>query len=111
MAAARRVRAFNNMNTTTALFYVFSAVLLGASFRVITARSTVHAALFLRPGGRLAGVRDRHALSSTWSIPFAFLLAFTGPGAFALDDRAAKWRRSERCPLRRAHSPAWTSRL
>jgi len=35
------------MNTTTALFYVFSAVLLFASFRVITARSTVHAALFL----------------------------------------------------------------
>lgn len=35
------------MNTTTALFYLFSAVLLGASFRVITARSTVHAALFL----------------------------------------------------------------
>jgi len=35
------------MNTTTALFYVFSAVLLGASFGVITARSTVHAALYL----------------------------------------------------------------
>jgi NADH-quinone oxidoreductase subunit J len=35
------------MNTTTALFYVFSAVLLLASLRVITARSTVHAALFL----------------------------------------------------------------
>jgi NADH-quinone oxidoreductase subunit J len=35
------------MNSTTALFYVFSAVLLVASFRVITARSTVHAALFL----------------------------------------------------------------
>ncbi len=35
------------MNTTTALFYVFSAVLLGASFRVITAKTTVHAALFL----------------------------------------------------------------
>ena len=35
------------MNTITALFYVFSAVLLVASFRVITARSTVHAALFL----------------------------------------------------------------
>ncbi|UDF34335.1 UNVERIFIED_ORG: NADH-quinone oxidoreductase subunit J [Shinella sp. XGS7] len=35
------------MDTITALFYVFSAVLLGASFRVITARSTVHAALFL----------------------------------------------------------------
>ncbi len=36
--------------------------------------------LFLaeRPGGRLAGVRDRHALSATWSLPFAFLLAFTG---------------------------------
>ncbi len=35
------------METTTALFYVFSAVLLGASLRVITARSTVHSALFL----------------------------------------------------------------
>ena len=31
----------------TALFYVFSAVLLFASFRVITARSPVYAALFL----------------------------------------------------------------
>ncbi len=35
------------MNTISALFYVFSAVLLLAAFRVITARSTVHAALFL----------------------------------------------------------------
>ena len=35
------------MNTITALFYVFSAILLFASFRVITARSTVYAALFL----------------------------------------------------------------
>ena len=35
------------MNSTTALFYVFSTVLLGASFAVITARSTVHAALYL----------------------------------------------------------------
>ncbi|WP_119155766.1 NADH-quinone oxidoreductase subunit J [Caldimonas tepidiphila] len=35
------------MDTTTALFYVFSAVLLFAGFRVITARSTVHAALYL----------------------------------------------------------------
>lgn len=35
------------MDTTTALFYVFSAVLLLASLRVITARSTVHSALFL----------------------------------------------------------------
>lgn len=35
------------MTTTTALFYIFSAVMLFASFRVITARSTVHAALFL----------------------------------------------------------------
>ena len=33
--------------TETALFYVFSAILLFASFRVITARSTVYAALFL----------------------------------------------------------------
>jgi NADH-quinone oxidoreductase subunit J len=35
------------MDSITALFYVFSAVLLLAAFRVITARSTVHAALFL----------------------------------------------------------------
>ena len=35
------------MNTTTALFYVFSAVLLFAAFRVITARTAVHAALYL----------------------------------------------------------------
>jgi NADH-quinone oxidoreductase subunit J len=35
------------MNTTTALFYVFSAVLLLAALRVITARNTVHAALYL----------------------------------------------------------------
>jgi NADH-quinone oxidoreductase subunit J len=35
------------MDTNTALFYVFSAVLLVAGFRVITARSPVYAALFL----------------------------------------------------------------
>jgi NADH-quinone oxidoreductase subunit J len=35
------------MTTPTALFYLFSAVLLFSSFRVITARSTVHSALFL----------------------------------------------------------------
>lgn len=31
-----------------------------------------------RPGGRLVSVRDRHVLSGAWSLPFAFLLAFTG---------------------------------
>jgi NADH-quinone oxidoreductase subunit J len=35
------------MDMNTALFYVFSAILLFASFRVITARSPVYAALFL----------------------------------------------------------------
>jgi len=35
------------MITTPALFYIFSAVLLFAAFRVITARSAVHSALFL----------------------------------------------------------------
>ncbi len=35
------------MTSTTALFYLFSAVLLFAAFRVITVRNTVHAALFL----------------------------------------------------------------
>lgn len=35
------------MDITTTLFYLFAAVLLGASALVITARSTVHSALFL----------------------------------------------------------------
>ncbi len=35
------------MAIQSALFYVFAAILLFAAFRVITARSTVHAALFL----------------------------------------------------------------
>ena len=35
------------MNVTAALFYLFSAVLLFAAFRVITARNPVHAALYL----------------------------------------------------------------
>ena len=35
------------MTTTGALFYLFSAILLFAAFRVVTARSTVHAALYL----------------------------------------------------------------
>ena len=35
------------MDIKSALFYVFSAVLLLAAFRVITARNPVHAALFL----------------------------------------------------------------
>jgi len=35
------------MDTKTALFYVFSAILLFSAFRVITARSSVHAALYL----------------------------------------------------------------
>src|SRR5450631_341173 len=35
------------MDINTALFYVFSGILLFASFRVITARSPVYAALFL----------------------------------------------------------------
>jgi NADH-quinone oxidoreductase subunit J len=35
------------MDSTTALFYVFSAILLAAAFMVITTRSTVQAALYL----------------------------------------------------------------
>jgi NADH-quinone oxidoreductase subunit J len=35
------------MSVTTGLFYVFSAVMLIAAFRVITARNPVHAVLFL----------------------------------------------------------------
>ncbi len=57
------------MDTTTALFYIFSAVLLVASFRVITARSTVHAALFL--------VLAFFSASCVWMLLKAEFLAIT----------------------------------
>jgi len=31
-----------------------------------------------RPGARLVSARDRHVLASSWSLPFAVILAFTG---------------------------------
>lgn len=31
-----------------------------------------------RPGARLVSARDRHVLASSWSLPFAIVLAFTG---------------------------------
>jgi NADH-quinone oxidoreductase subunit J len=65
---ARRVASIT-MNNTTALFYVFSAVLLLASFRVITARSTVHAALFL--------VLAFFSASCIWMLLSAEFLAIT----------------------------------
>jgi NADH-quinone oxidoreductase subunit J len=57
------------MNTITALFYVFSAVLLLAALRVITARSTVHAALFL--------VLAFFSASCLWMLLAAEFLAIT----------------------------------
>ena len=57
------------MDTLTALFYVFSAVLLGAAFRVITARSTVHAALYL--------VLAFFSASCLWMLLRAEFLAIT----------------------------------
>ena len=57
------------MNSITALFYVFSAVLLLAAFRVITARSTVHAALFL--------VLAFFSASCLWMLLRAEFLAIT----------------------------------
>ena len=57
------------MDTTTALFYVFSAVLLFAAVRVITARSTVHAALFL--------VLAFFSASCVWMLLQAEFLAIT----------------------------------
>ena len=57
------------MNSITALFYVFSAVLLLAAFRVITARSTVHAALFL--------VLAFFSASCIWMLLRAEFLAIT----------------------------------
>jgi NADH-quinone oxidoreductase subunit J len=57
------------MDSTTALFYVFSAVLLFASFMVITARSTVHAALYL--------VLAFFSASCVWMLLKAEFLAIT----------------------------------
>ncbi len=57
------------MNSITALFYVFSAVLLFAALRVITARSTVHAALFL--------VLSFFSASCIWMLLRAEFLAIT----------------------------------
>jgi NADH-quinone oxidoreductase subunit J len=57
------------MNTTTALFYVFSAVLLFAALRVITARNTVHAALFL--------ILAFFSASCVWMLLSAEFLAIT----------------------------------
>ena len=57
------------MNSISALFYVFSTVLLLAAFRVITARSTVHAALFL--------VLAFFSASCLWMLLRAEFLAIT----------------------------------
>ena len=57
------------MNTITAFFYVFSAVLLFASLRVITARNTVHAALYL--------VLAFFSASCVWMLLRAEFLAIT----------------------------------
>ena len=57
------------MNSITALFYVFSAVLLFAGLRVITARSTVHAALYL--------VLAFFSASCLWMLLRAEFLAIT----------------------------------
>jgi NADH-quinone oxidoreductase subunit J len=57
------------MDTITVLFYVFAAVLLGAAFRVITARSTVHSALFL--------VLAFFSASCIWMLLRAEFLAIT----------------------------------
>jgi NADH-quinone oxidoreductase subunit J len=57
------------MDTITGLFYAFSAVLLFAALRVITARSTVHAALFL--------VLAFFSASCIWMLLRAEFLAIT----------------------------------
>jgi NADH-quinone oxidoreductase subunit J len=57
------------MDTTSALFYVFSAVLLLAALRVITARSAVHSALFL--------VLAFFTASCIWMLLHAEFLAIT----------------------------------
>ncbi len=67
-ARARVSQASNDM-TTTALFYLFATVLLLASFAVITARSTVHSALYL--------VLAFFTASCVWMLLKAEFLAIT----------------------------------
>ncbi len=57
------------METTTVLFYIFAALMLLAAMRVITARSTVHAALFL--------VLSFFSASCLWMLLRAEFLAIT----------------------------------
>jgi NADH-quinone oxidoreductase subunit J len=57
------------MNSTSVLFYVFATVLLVAAFCVITARSTVHAALYL--------VLSFFSASCLWMLLRAEFLAIT----------------------------------
>ena len=57
------------MMNTTVFFYIFAAVLLFAAFRVITARSPVHAALFL--------VLSFFSASCIWVLLEAEFLAIT----------------------------------
>lgn len=57
------------MNTTPIFFYLFASVLLFAAFRVITARSAVHAALFL--------VLSFFSASCIWILLEAEFLAIT----------------------------------
>ncbi len=57
------------MNMTPVFFYIFAAVLLFAAFRVITARSPVHAALFL--------VLSFFSASCIWVLLEAEFLAIT----------------------------------
>jgi NADH-quinone oxidoreductase subunit J len=59
----------NSMDVTTGLFYLFSFVLLGAAFKVITARNPVHAVLFLMLAFSQA--------SALWLILRAEFLAIT----------------------------------
>ena len=68
-AEPRPRRAQHHMNTTTALFYVFSAVLLFAAFRVVTARTAVYAALYL--------VLAFFSASCVWMLLKAEFLAIT----------------------------------
>ncbi|MDZ7591432.1 MAG: NADH-quinone oxidoreductase subunit J [Rubrivivax sp.] len=57
------------MDTITSLFYIFATVLLFAALRVITARSTVHAVLFL--------VLAFFSASCIWMLLAAEFLAIT----------------------------------
>jgi uncharacterized iron-regulated membrane protein len=54
------------------------AMLVAAVSGILMHRHLFRDIFTLRGGGRLVGLRDLHSVAGTWTLPHAFVLAFTG---------------------------------